>query len=435
MNQHSQDADAPGVTLSVGDPPDVVGMMLSRFEGVPLFMDATFMRRLFSSVAGFARIASLRDAEGTIAFGEQLRHTAALPGASQERSRPYRVIDGVALVPVNGSLMHKWGYLGSYSCGYDALLRWVSLAVEDSSVDGILLDIDSHGGEVAGLFDTTRTLRQLGEQKPIAALCNDRNLSAAMCIASAAERRYITQTGEAGSVGVVMAHFSYEEWDKKDGLEVTLIYSGGRKVDGNPYQNLPDDVFERFQEQVHDLRSEFAGLLADHLSLDRDAVLATEAGVFRGQAAIDVGFADEVVNGHEAIAAFRNHLSSQDRSISLGAIMNDQEEPNGAGQEDAPAAGAEDQAKAQANAVAEATQQATQDERTRVSAILNHEHAAGRAELATHLALNTDLSVEEAGAILEATPVGADPDAAGEALDRAMQTHGGKQVGADADPG
>ncbi|GAB5451828.1 MAG: S49 family peptidase [Halioglobus sp.] len=410
-------------------------LMAARMMGRPVLLDRTYARQLYASLAGFAGATSLADEEGPIPLADKM-HVKGLYGVRGEsQHRPYHMEQGVAVIPVNGPLMHKWPYLGMYSAGYGALLKVVSMAVEDSEVDGILLDMDTPGGEVAGCFDTSQRLRELSEIKPIGALCNDMNLSAGMCLASAASRRFITQTGEAGSVGVVMAHFSYEEWDKKDGLQVTLIYSGERKVDGNMYQNLPEEVFALFQNQIHDLRHEFADIVGEYIGMESDDVLATEAGVYRGQAAIDVGFADELVNGHEAIPAFLDYLSSQGRSTSNGVTMSDDKSKpaDEAGQDGAQPAGnsAQDD---QPGLTAAETTQAAADERERIQGILGHEEAQGRSDLANHLAFKTDMTVEAAAAALAASGV-EDDSPPGSELDQAMQNAGSPGIGADAPDG
>src|SRR5690606_39452839 len=57
-----------------------------------------------------------------------------------------------------------------------------------------------------------------------------------------------------GSVGVVMAHASYEDYLEQEGIKVTLIHSGAHKTDGNPYEDLPGEVLERFQADTDTLR-------------------------------------------------------------------------------------------------------------------------------------------------------------------------------------
>ena len=417
-----------------------VDPMMSRFCNRPLFLDRSYARQLFSSVSEAMNIVSLEDENGDVSLDDKVRAKSLYPygSSSEERYRPYRLEDGVAVIRVHGSLMHGSEAVSMWYAGYQGIVRVVSLAMDDPEVDGVLLVLDSPGGEVAGCFDTAQYLRELGKIKPLGAVAHDMNLSAAMCLASAAEVRFITQTGEAGSIGVVMAHFSYEEMDKKNGLEVTLIHSGEHKVDGNDYQNLPDEVFKSFQTECHELRQQFATIVSEHTDMSLDDVLATEAAVYRGQAAIDVGLADELVNGHEVVDAFRNYLSSQDSTTTTGATM----ETNGtkpgdrSGTPTDQPAGAESQA-----AIDAAAAQSTQEATARIQGILSHENAKGREALANHLAFKTSLSLEDAAAALAAQPIeedGANEPSPGQALENAMGNEPGAEVpagGAGDEPG
>ncbi|RYM55439.1 capsid assembly protein, partial [Serratia proteamaculans] len=157
------------------------------------------------------------------------------------RTKSYRVENGIAVLPVTGTLVHKFGYVQPFSgmTGYDGIITRLQLALDDPAVKGILLDIDSPGGEVAGAFDTADLIARARDKKPVWSLANDMACSAGYLLASACSQRLITQTGVVGSIGVVVAHRSLERALEQAGVDITLIYAGAHKVDGNPYQQLP----------------------------------------------------------------------------------------------------------------------------------------------------------------------------------------------------
>jgi ClpP class serine protease len=64
-------------------------------------------------------------------------------------------VAGVAVIPICGTLVQKLGSLRPYSgmTGYDGIRQAFLTALADPEVNGICLDIDSPGGEVAGCFD------------------------------------------------------------------------------------------------------------------------------------------------------------------------------------------------------------------------------------------------------------------------------------------
>jgi ClpP class serine protease len=413
--------------------------ILSRATNTPLLLEPGYARTFFGALAARAGIERLYDANGEIHDREKLRIGAESYTPSRGRDRPYTVDRGVAVIPVTGTLVNKYGYMKPYSgmTGYDGILKRAAEAFADPEVKGVLLDNDTPGGEVAGCFDCVRSLRtmQINSGKPLWALAYDMNASAGMALASAANRRLITASGYAGSIGVVMAHGSYARQLEKQGIEVTLIYAGKHKADGNPYQSLPDDVYQTLLSSLEQLRTEFAQLVATHIGISVEQVLATEAQMYRGSDAITAGLADEVVNGNDAARIFADHLSTQGRLLTIGARMTtEQVTPNAA--TPAPAADAQqkitlaDHQAALTNAKAEARTA----ERERIGAIVNSEAAKGREELAMHLATCTELAPADAEKVLSAAGQTVKPTTTGHktALDMVMEGQPVKAIGPDA---
>ena len=143
---------------------------------------------------------------------------------------------------VIGTLVSRSGYLDAASglLAYDDIGDAIAAAMDDPSVRGVILDVDSPGGEVGGLFDLVDQIRAIRSEadKPLWAVANESALSAAYAIASTADRLYVTQTGEVGSVGVVAVHVDESGADAKAGLAWTFVFAGESKVDGNAHEPL-----------------------------------------------------------------------------------------------------------------------------------------------------------------------------------------------------
>ena len=399
----------------------------SRALDKPLLLDPGYARTFFSALSTRLGVTQLVDAQGEVMTGEKMHIEASSFMNSRDRQRPYQVLEGVAVVPVSGTLVHKFGHVHPYSgmTGYDGIIARVQAAIADPEVKGILMDMDTPGGEVAGCFDAAQTIRSLAQEggKPLWAVADDMACSAGMAIASAADRRLITQSAVMGSVGVVMAHQSVAGKLKEDGIKVTLIHSGAHKVDGNPYEDLSAEALAAFQAKSDTLRQEFAALVSTHMGLSVEAVLATEAKTYRGQEAIDIGFADQLVNGNEAIAIFADFLNQPKTNIS-GVTMSAEKVTDNA----VPTA-----------PVAQPSADAPQmSEKERIKAIMKCEAATGREKLAEHFAYDTDMSVEAAQAALAMAPSAQAPDATSqqahaEKLDQLMKREGNPTITDDVD--
>tara|TARA_B100000700_G_scaffold161345_1_gene178655 strand:- start:19878 stop:21230 length:1353 start_codon:yes stop_codon:yes gene_type:complete len=420
------------------NPPQTNNRMhiLSRVCNEAQLVEPGYARTFFSALGLRANVGRLVDTDGTVLNTDEMKETvSSFEGPSSERRRPYQVVDGIALIPVSGTLVHKFGHLKPFSgsTGYDGILACLKGAMADESVKAVMLDIDSPGGEAAGCFDCAAAIRKMRDIKPIYGLCYDSMNSAAMAIGSACSERWITQSGRAGSVGVVIAHTSFEGHLENEGIEITLLHSGKHKVDGNPYEKLGEQVRTDIQSRLDESRDKFAALVADHIGISKQAVLDTEARVFTGQEAIDVGFANKLVNGAEAVPLLRDVINSN--SIK-GASMATSETTS------KPAASAANKADKQQSAttsfsqadIDQARAEGAKQERVRCKDILGCEESAGRKQLATHLAFSTEMSVDEAKGMLSASPVeattlSADSNKIGEQLEVAMK---GENVGLQA---
>lgn len=233
---------------------------------------------------GIARLEGLRASIAAEEF-ERIRQEAMT--ADDGRPVPfkaYQLLGGVAVIPIEGTLVAKLGGLDPWSgmTGYDQIRLKLALALEDPNVRAILLDIDSPGGEVAGCFDLVDDIFAARGAKPIWAMLSEMACSAAYAIASAADRISMPRTGMAGSIGVVMMHVDWSEALAEAGIKVSLIHAGAHKVDGNPYEKLPEPVRDALSADCEQIRTLFAGTVARNRGLALKAVLATEAQVYPG---------------------------------------------------------------------------------------------------------------------------------------------------------
>jgi len=231
----------------------------------------------------------------------------------QHGDAPYPVVDGIAVIEIAGVLIHRGGWIGQSSgqTSYEGIAAQIEAAASDPAVRGLALEIDSFGGEVAGVFDLADRIRAIRGAKPVWAFVAEHAFSAGYALASQADRILLPRTGALGSIGVVVLHADLSGQLDQDGVRVTLIHSGQHKVDGNPYQPLPEGVRDDIQREIDVLRFLFAETVAAGRSgkISHEAALATEAATYRGADALAAGLADEVTDLTRGFAAFRQMLS------------------------------------------------------------------------------------------------------------------------------
>ena len=330
--------------------------------------------------------------------------TAARFGGQADAVKPYVMAGQVAVIPVHGTLLNRFGGAWGFVTGYDYIRSAYTAALGDPAVRGIVFDVNSPGGDVQGCFELCDVIRAGRKVKPSLALVNANAMSGAYALASAAGKIVAVPSARVGSVGVVTMHVDYSKALADDGVKVTFIFAGDHKVDGNPYEPLPKSVKNAIQSRVDSSYAAFVGQVARNRGIDEDEVRGTEAAVFDAQKALEIGFIDRIEDAMTAFAAFAQSLSPNNREISQMTTKIDETETAAAPA--APEAAAAPAAVAPATPAAPEVDQAAivAAERERISAILGCEEAAGRTALATHLALKTTLSLEDARAALAASP-------------------------------
>lgn len=224
---------------------------------------------------------------------------------------------GIVTMPVVGGLVHR-------SDGPDALSglqsytslhnRFESLFADDVS-RGILVDLDSGGGEAAGLQELADWLPKASKQagKPVWVVANTVAGSAAYWFGSAATReskRFFAAHGShVGSIGVYVQHVDMSKAVEKRGLVVSFVYAGEHKIDGHPFGPLPDSVRASMQDRVDKLYGDFVEAVASNRKLDTKVVRDTQARVYPPEEAYALGLVDGIGGLGSVHAAFADHLN------------------------------------------------------------------------------------------------------------------------------
>lgn len=221
---------------------------------------------------------------------------------------PYPVFENVAVIPVEGSLVHKGAYVGASSgrTSYQGLQSQVARAMRDPAVRGVVFEHDSFGGEAAGAFETADMIAKLSTQKPTIAILTDHAMSASYLLAAAARSIVAPANGRAGSIGVVAMHTDFSKRLEREGVTVTILAAGTRKADGSPFAPLGDEVKTRILARLEDSRDAFAEAVGRYRGarFTKAAALATEAETYTGVEAVARGMIDATGSPNEAFDLF-----------------------------------------------------------------------------------------------------------------------------------
>ena len=206
--------------------------------------------------------------------------------------------------------------------GYDNIRAAVVEAIADENVKSILLNIDSGGGQVAGVSDTAKFLIEAGMKKPITTYSDGMMASAAYWLGSTGSNLTISDTTEAGSIGVLIMHAERSQQLAQDGVKVTVVRAGKYKASTNSVEPLSDIGKAELTNQVQHLYTPFL----EHVANMRNMTTAqaedqiAQGRVFIGTQGLDVGLVDKVGTYEEALALAAS-MGSSGKSAKVKATV------------------------------------------------------------------------------------------------------------------
>lgn len=225
---------------------------------------------------------------------------ATFPQATVRRVEdiPVAFVGRIAILPLRGMLTQRPTWMGRYGLATSAeqfVAAHASL-VADSAVSSIVWDVDSPGGEVAGMPEAADRLFSIRNQKRTVAVSNSTMASAAYWLASAASEVVATPSSLTGSIGVYAVHEDRSKANENRGVRVSYISAGRYKTDGNPDSPLSASARESMQRMIGDYYGQFTDAVARHRGVASRNVIHGfgEGDVLTSKRAVTARLADRV---------------------------------------------------------------------------------------------------------------------------------------------
>lgn len=228
--------------------------------------------------------------------------------------------DNVAIVTISGSLTttnRSYNqYIGMVS--YDEIRNAVFAALDTDGIDGIVLNMDTPGGQASGISELSDFLSEVDESiKPIYTYTGTAMASGGYWLGSLGREIYAAKLATVGSIGVITVHTSLAEMYKKSGVEVTVLRAGEFKALGSPYEKLDDKAREQIQSQMNTIYDVFLTTVADNRGTSVNSLkeTAAEGRVFIGADSVTVGLVDQISSFDAAIADISRKVRSTDTRV------------------------------------------------------------------------------------------------------------------------
>lgn len=227
------------------------------------------------------------------------------------------LVGNLAVITISGSLTSKnRPYNRMFGMvSYDEIRNAVFAATEHPEVAGIVLNMDTPGGQASGVSELSDFLTQVdAELKPIYTYAGTTMASGGYWLGSVGREIYASKLATVGSIGVITVHVSYEKMLKEDGIEVTVLRAGEFKALGSPYEKLDDKARTQIESQMNTIYDVFLETVAENRGTSVNALkeTAAEGRVFIGADSVTVGLVDHITSFDAAI----NDISKKVKSSS-----------------------------------------------------------------------------------------------------------------------
>ncbi|HVI60124.1 MAG TPA: S49 family peptidase [Luteimonas sp.] len=260
--------------------------------------------------------------ETILAIADRLGDPQALQaktGRPLENTRRVVMRDGVAVIPVVGPIFRYANLFteisGATSTG--VLARDIQTALDNDYVRGIVLEMNSPGGEATGINELAKLIRAGAKRKRIVAYGGGSVASGAYWMGAAASEIVIDETAALGSIGVVMSYTDTRKRDEKSDVRTVDIVSSqspDKRIDPNT-----DEGRAKVQSLVDTLADVFVAAVADYRKTSVEKVLSDfgRGGVLIGAQAIKAGMADRIGSLESVIAELAGSASKSTRLTTM----------------------------------------------------------------------------------------------------------------------
>lgn len=213
------------------------------------------------------------------------------------------------------AVLHARGPIVDFSLGVgfasqlicrDDFVEVVDNLRKNRSIKAVVLRIDSPGGSGYASDMIWKSLRRLGEEKPLVVSMGSVAGSGGYYIACPAHRIYAQPTTLTGSIGVIgMFQSAWSRYNRMD-YEFAEMKRGARSLLGSAHRDLSEEDRAFIQKYMNDFYSFFVDRVAKTRKMPEAEVRRIAEGrIYSGRDALDIGLVDELGGLADAIESAR----------------------------------------------------------------------------------------------------------------------------------
>lgn len=202
---------------------------------------------------------------------------------------------------------------GITAAGFIKLLKQVE---DDSSIRGVIIRVDSPGGDGVASDDILHEARNLSKKKPVVISMSDLAASGGYFISLTGDPIVAYPNTLTGSIGVIFARMSLHGLYDKIGVNKQMLKRGQFADLDSDYAPLNDEQRQKISGQIDAFYKSFVSRVADGRKKTFDQIEPLSQGrVWLGAQAKQNGLVDELGGLDRAVELLRQraHISASDR--------------------------------------------------------------------------------------------------------------------------
>jgi len=173
---------------------------------------------------------------------------------------------------------------------------------KDTSIQGIVLRIDSPGGAVVPSQEMYEEVKKTREGKPVVVSMGSLAASGGYYVSCGASKIVANMGTLTGSIGVISEFLQLRDALNKLGIDVKTIKSGKLKDAGSSTRKMTGEDQRYFQELMDNVHKQFITVVQTERNLSRRKVMAIADGrVFTGEQAVRLGLVDTLGTFEDAV--------------------------------------------------------------------------------------------------------------------------------------
>ncbi len=218
----------------------------------------------------------------------------------------------IAIIHVEGAIVT--GNIGFNTAGSGGIVKKINKARDDENVIGIVLRVNSPGGDVYASTMITNALEEFQSTgRPVITSMGDIAASGGVWVTTTSEEIWAENTTLTGSIGVYGVYPDLSPLAKWAGINYDGISMTKAGEIYDVRRGMNEEINKQFREGIENFYKDFVTKVANNREMDFSEVLKVAGGrIWRGDKALELGLVDKLGSLDDAINSMVTKLELED---------------------------------------------------------------------------------------------------------------------------